>query len=90
MAAFPNLQVKISGPGMFTHGVTLPHARQWIRDTVQIFGIERVIYGSNFPLEKLHASYGDCFGVYRTVLAEYPDAEQRKVLHDNAVRFYRL
>jgi Predicted metal-dependent hydrolase of the TIM-barrel fold len=90
MAGFPNLQVKISGPGMFTHGVTLPHARQWIRDVIQIFGIERTIYGSNFPLEKLHASYADFFGVYRTVLSEYPEAEQRKVLHDNAVRFYRL
>jgi predicted TIM-barrel fold metal-dependent hydrolase len=90
MAAFPNLHVKISGPGMFTHGVTAPHARQWIRDVIQIFGIERVIYGSNFPLEKLHASYADFFGHYRTVLSEYPEADQRKVLHDNAMKFYRL
>ena len=90
MAAFPNLHVKISGIGMFSGGVTLPQARQVIRDTIQIFGIERTIYGSNFPLEKLHASYADFFGVYRNVLAEYPEAEQRKVLHDNAVKFYRL
>ncbi len=90
MAAFPNLHVKISGPGMFTHGVTLPQARQWIRDVIQIFGIERVIYGSNFPLEKLHASYVDFFGIYRTVMSEYTEAEQRKVFHDNAVKFYRL
>jgi predicted TIM-barrel fold metal-dependent hydrolase len=90
MAEFPNLHVKISGPGMFTHGVTLAQARQWIRDVIQIFGIERTIYGSNFPLEKLHASYADFFGIYRAVLAEYPDAEQRKVLHGNAARFYRL
>ena len=90
MAAFPNLHVKISGPGMFTNGVTYPHARQWIRDVIQIFGTERTIYGSNFPLEKLHASYADFFGHYRTVLSEYTEAEQRKVLHDNAVKFYRL
>ena len=91
MAAFPNLHVKLSGLGMFSGGVTLPQARQVIRDTIQIFGIERTIYGSNFPLEKLHASYADFFGVYRTVLAEYPEAEQRKVLHDNAVNklFYK-
>ena len=61
MAAFPNLHVKISGPGMFTSGLTYPHARQWIRDVIQIFGVDRVIYGSNFPLEKLHASYVDFF-----------------------------
>ena len=59
MAAFPNLHVKISGLGMFTNGLTAPQARQVIRDAIQIFGVERTIYGSNFPLEKLHASYGD-------------------------------
>jgi predicted TIM-barrel fold metal-dependent hydrolase len=41
-------------------------------------------------LEKLHSSYAEFFGIYRTVLSEYPEAEQRAVLHDNAVRFYKL
>ena len=90
LAAFPNLHVKLSGLGMYSQGLTLQQARQVIRDTIQIFGIERTIYGSNFPLEKLHASYADFFGVYRAVMAEYPDADQRKVFHDNAVKFYRL
>jgi predicted TIM-barrel fold metal-dependent hydrolase len=90
LAAFPNLHVKLSGLGMYSSGLTLPQARQVIRDTIQIFGVGRAIYGSNFPLEKLHASYADFFGVYRTVLAEYTEAEQRQVLHDNAVKFYRL
>jgi predicted TIM-barrel fold metal-dependent hydrolase len=90
MAQYPNLHVKISGLGMFSQGVTQPQLRQMIRDSIQIFGIERTIYGSNFPLEKLHASYADFFAGYRAVLAEYPAADQRRVLHDNAVRFYRL
>jgi predicted TIM-barrel fold metal-dependent hydrolase len=90
MAAFPNLHVKLSGLGMYSNGITLGQARQVIRDTIQIFGSERTIYGSNFPLEKLHASYADFFAVYRKVMSEYPEADQRKVFHDNAVKFYRL
>jgi len=90
MAAHPNLHVKISGLGMYSSGITLAQARQVIRDVIQIFGVNRTIYGSNFPLEKLHASYVDFFGIYRAVLSEYTDAEQRAVLHDNAVKFYRL
>lgn len=90
LAAFPNVHVKLSGLGMYSQGITLPQARQVIRDAIQIFGIERTIYGSNFPLEKLHMSYADFFGIYRTVLAEYTEAEQRAVLHDNAAKFYRL
>jgi predicted TIM-barrel fold metal-dependent hydrolase len=90
MAAFPNLHVKISGLGMYSNGMTLSQARQVIRDVIQIFGAQRTIYGSNFPLEKLHTSYADFIGVYRKVLSEYTEAEQRAVLHDNAVKFYRL
>jgi predicted TIM-barrel fold metal-dependent hydrolase len=90
MAAFPNLHVKLSGIGMYSDGVTCAQARQVIRDAIQIFGVERTIYGSNFPLEKLHASYADFIDIYRKVMAEYTEAEQRKVLHDNAAAFYRL
>ena len=90
LAAFPNLHVKLSGLGMYSQGITYPQARQVIRDVIQIFGVERTIYGSNFPLEKLHASYADFLGIYRQVLAEYPEVEQRAVLHDNAAKFYRL
>jgi len=90
IAAFPNVHVKISGLNMFNPDWTVKAMRQQIRDAIQIFGIERTIYGSNFPLEKLHASYADLIGAYRTVLSEYPEDDQRRVLHDNAVRFYRL
>jgi predicted TIM-barrel fold metal-dependent hydrolase len=90
MAAFPNLHVKLSGLGMYSGGLDYAQARQVIRDAIQIFGVERTIYGSNFPLEKLHASYADFFGHYRRVLAEYSEAEQGAVLHDNAVKFYRV
>jgi len=90
MAAQPNLSVKLSGLGMYSGGITPAQARQVIRDAIQMFRTERTIYGSNFPLEKLHASYGDFIGIYRKVLSEYSEAEQRAVLHDNAARFYRV
>jgi len=47
MAAFPNIHVKISGLGMYSSGMTLPQARQVIRDVIRVFGVERTIYGSN-------------------------------------------
>lgn len=90
IARHPNVHVKLSGIGMFSQGVTAAQVRQVVRDSIQIFGIERTIYGSNFPLEKLHASYADFFETYRKALEEYPEADQRRVLHDNAVKFYRL
>jgi predicted TIM-barrel fold metal-dependent hydrolase len=90
MAAFPNVHVKLSGLGMFSLGLKYTQARQVIRDSIQIFGIDRTIFGSNFPLEKLHASYAEFIAIYRKVMSEYSEADQRKVFHDNAVKFYRL
>jgi predicted TIM-barrel fold metal-dependent hydrolase len=90
IAAFQNVHVKLSGIGMFSQGVSASQVRQVIRDSIQIFGVQRTIYGSNFPLEKLHASYNDFLAPYREALAEYPEADQRRIFHDNAVKFYRL
>ena len=90
IAEFPNVHVKISGLNMFNPDWTQKHMRQSIRNSIQIFGIERTIFGSNFPLEKLHSSYADLIAAYRTVLSEYPEEDQRRVFHDNAVSFYRL
>ncbi len=90
MAASPNLHVKLSGLGMYSSGIDYAQARQMIRDTIQIFGIERTIYGSNFPLEKLHASYADFFGHYRKAMSEYSSTAQQRIFHDNAAGFYRL
>ena len=90
VAEFPNVHVKISGLNMFNPDWTQKHMRQSIRDTIQIFGFERTIFGSNFPLEKLHSSYADLIAAYRTVLSEYPEEDQRRVFHNNAVNFYRL
>ncbi len=90
LAAYSNVHVKLSGLGMFSLGVTQPQLRQVIRDSIQIFGVDRTIYGSNFPLEKLHSSYADLFFGYKKVLSEFHDHEQKKILYENAVKFYRV
>ena len=90
LAAYPNVHVKISGLSMFTHGSTYAQLRQAIRDSIQIFGIERTIFGSNFPLEKLWISYADLIVAYKKILSEYPAAAQKAVFHDNGNAFYRL
>ena len=90
LAAHPNVHVKISGLAMFTFGWTEAQLRQVIRDSIQIFGVERTIFGSNFPLEKLWGSYADLIGAYKRILSEYPAAAQRAIFHDNGNAFYRL
>ncbi len=90
LASYPNVHVKISGLNMYTHGATTRHMRQVIRDSIQIFGVERTVFGSNFPLEKLWFGYGELMSAYRRVLCEFSLDDQRRIFHDNAVRFYGL
>jgi len=90
LAAEPNVMSKLSGLGTFIHRNDAAHIAWIVRETVALFGAERCLYGSNFPIEKLWCDYSELIGAYRAALAPYPEAEQRAMLHDNAARIYRL
>jgi len=57
---------------------------------VAIFGPERCMFGSNFPIEKLWTGYADLIGAHRAAAAQYSEPERRAIFHDNAARVYRL
>jgi predicted TIM-barrel fold metal-dependent hydrolase len=61
-----------------------------IRETVELFGPERCMFGSNFPIEKLWTTYEEVVRVTTECLAGLSAGEQRAVLHDTADRVYRL
>jgi len=61
-----------------------------IRDAIAIFGPSRCLFASNFPVDSLVADYGTILAGFRTAIADRPAAERRALLHDNAVRLYRL
>ena len=48
------------------------------------------MFGSDWPVCKLGASYRDWVDGLKTVIENRPIADQRKLLHDNAVEFYGL
>ena len=52
------------------------------------FGGDRCYFGSNFPLEKLWASFDDLVAAIKRILEGRPDGEQRKYFHDTAASFY--
>ena len=61
-----------------------------IRETVELFGPRRCMFGSNFPIEKLWTTYDEVVGVTMECLGGLSVDEQRAVLHDTADRVYRL
>ncbi|MBT3169921.1 MAG: amidohydrolase family protein [Rhodospirillaceae bacterium] len=90
LAENANVSTKFSGLGTFVQRCDPAGIASIIGEVVAIFGAERCLFGSNFPIEKLWTSYADLIGAHRAALAPFSKAEQRAILHDNAARIYRL
>lgn len=54
------------------------------------FGPDRVVYGGDWPVCKLAATYRQWVEALKTIIATRPLEDQRKLLHDNAVKVYAL
>jgi predicted TIM-barrel fold metal-dependent hydrolase len=66
------------------------HLWEWRNYPWLVAPITPKMYGSNFPLEKLWASYDDLVATTKRILEKRPTSFQRKYVHDTASAFYRL
>jgi predicted TIM-barrel fold metal-dependent hydrolase len=90
LATAPNVAAKISGLVMFHHDWTVELIRPVVLDTIEIFGVERCMFASNFPVDRLHADYRAIWRAFDEITADFSPDEWRKLFHDNAEVFYRL
>lgn len=90
LARCPNVVSKLSGLGTFIHRNDLAHIADVLDDTVAIFGAERCLFGSNFPIEKLWTSYRDLVDAYRTATARLRPEQRDAIFAATARRVYRL
>ncbi len=89
-AAQPNVAIKISGLGRPGLPWTLSANGNIIRDTINVFGPERCMFASNFPVDGLTGSFAMIYGGFKAAVSNRPMEERRMLFHDNAVRIYRL
>lgn len=90
LAARPNVVSKLSGLGTFLHRNDATVIAEIVHETVRLFGANRCLFGSNFPIEKIWTDYGSLLDAHRAALAGLPDEAQADVLWNTAHRVYRL
>jgi predicted TIM-barrel fold metal-dependent hydrolase len=90
LARAHNVTVKVSGLGQPDRPWTLEHNRALVLDTIDIFGVERCMFASNFPVDKLVTSFDTLMSGYKAMVNHRSLEDQRRLFHDNAVRIYRL
>ncbi len=91
LAAPKNVICKISG-------IVARAPKEWsaadlapiINHCLDTFGPERVVFGSDWPVCLNGAPLSQWVAALRQIIATRPAAQQKALLHDNAVRFYGL
>jgi predicted TIM-barrel fold metal-dependent hydrolase len=90
LASLKNVAVKISGFGMFDKNWTVESIKPFVLNTIEIFGVNRCMFASNFPVEKMFSSYDKIFDAFKEIVKHFSLEDQIKMFHDNASRYYKL
>jgi predicted TIM-barrel fold metal-dependent hydrolase len=90
LAHEPNIVSKMSGLGTFIHANDETHIAAIYRDTVALFGSDRCLFASNFPVEKLWTTYPELIDAHKKAAAQFSAAEQRDIFWNAAARVYRI
>lgn len=88
-AECPNVAVKISGIGQAGKRWSA-HDNEWIvRETIAMFGAERAMFASNFPVDGLCGSFDEIYSGFKTIVSGLPRDSQEQLFYRNARRIYR-
>lgn len=92
LAEADNVACKISGFGMVDHDWTIDSIRPWVMHCIESFGVDRSMFGTNWPVDILYSSYLRQVDAYRLILARegFSREEQEKMIYRNAEKFYRI
>ena len=90
LAELPNVSCKVSGLGMFNPDWKPQDLEPIIHRVIDVFGPDRVMFGSNFPVDKLYNSYEMLWQTYESACAVYSEEERQKMFYQTAADFYRI
>ncbi len=103
LAACPNVVVKLGGLGMTTAGHTLHQQpspptsevmanayRRQVMTAINLFGPDRCMFESNFPVDKISGSYAVLWNAFKRLATEYSAHEKDALFRRTAARVYRL
>lgn len=90
IARQPNVHLKVSEFGLKDRPWDYESNRRVVRDAIGIFGIERCMFASNFPVAGLRIDYDTLVRSVARMLADLSAADRRRFFVDNAAAFYRL
>ena len=90
VADCPNVCVKISGIGVPGKAWTAQANGPIVHHLIEVFGVTRCMFASNFPVDSLCGSFEAIFGGFGDIVADLSDDEQDALFRRNAIRIYDM
>ena len=103
IARCPNVYAKLGGLAMPDNGFGWdqderpPTSDEFVRaqrayylHTIDVFGPERCMFESNFPVDKLSIAYHVMWNGMKKIVADFSEDEKQAMFYDTAARVYRV
>ncbi len=103
LAAVPHVKLKLSGLLMTLCGFQFekldrPASLNEVMDAIaphieyalNTFGVDRCMFASNFPMDKVSTTYETLYDAYFKIVENYAIEDKRKLFAENALAFYGI
>jgi len=92
LAGHPNVVCKVSGLPAYCdpRHVSAATVRPYVEHALGAFGWDRVVWGSDWPLVEINSTLAAWVAISRELVAGEPEANRRKLFHENAARVYNV
>ncbi|MEO8402872.1 MAG: amidohydrolase family protein [Gammaproteobacteria bacterium] len=85
-----NVFMKLSAIGWVFKQADLNVIKKYISSAIELFGIDRCMFGSNFPPDSMFYNFDELVNVFKQIFMVYSAADQHKLFYGNAEKIYRL
>lgn len=89
LAAHDHVHCKLSGLAMPLGSMDAAAFRPWVEYALEVFGVDRCFFASNFPVDSNHGTFDDLYSTFATLTAGLDPAHRAKLFATNAERVYR-
>ena len=92
LSKYDNVVIKLSGFGEFNSNWSTESIKPLILYSIDNFGINRCMFGTNFPVDKFlsNASYEDYWKAYLKITQDFSEDEINNLFYKNAEKFYKI
>jgi len=90
LGSAPNVNIKISALTAYDPCPTPESLREVVLHCIECFGVDRSMFGSDFPVGRLWTSFDAIFDGFKAIVRDFSEDEQSALFHANARRVYRI